>query len=37
MCKPPGCVGYHVSLAGRRAVYYGRSGETHVEQFPPAK
>jgi uncharacterized protein YbcV (DUF1398 family) len=32
-----GCVGYHVSLAGRRAVYYGRSGETHVEPFPPAK
>ncbi len=31
-----GCVGYHVSLAGRRAVYYGRSGETHVEPFPPA-
>lgn len=30
-----GCVGYQVSLAGRRAVYYGRSGETHVELFPP--
>jgi uncharacterized protein YbcV (DUF1398 family) len=29
-----GCVGYHVSLAGRRAVYYGRTGETHVELFP---
>ncbi|MGE0254306.1 MAG: DUF1398 domain-containing protein [Alphaproteobacteria bacterium] len=31
-----GCVGYHVSLAGRRAVYYGRTGETHVEMFPGA-
>lgn len=32
-----GCVGYHVSLAGRRAVYYGRSGETFVEPFPAAR
>jgi uncharacterized protein YbcV (DUF1398 family) len=32
-----GCVGYHVSLAGRRAVYYGRSGETFVEPFPPVR
>jgi uncharacterized protein YbcV (DUF1398 family) len=31
-----GCVGYFVSLAGRRAVYYGRTGECHVEHFPPA-
>ena len=31
-----GCVGYHVSIAGRRAVYYGRTGETHVELFPQA-
>jgi uncharacterized protein YbcV (DUF1398 family) len=31
-----GCVGYLVSLAGRRAVYYGRSGETYVEPFPGA-
>jgi uncharacterized protein YbcV (DUF1398 family) len=30
-----GCVGYVVSLAGRRAVYFGRTGETHVEPFPP--
>jgi uncharacterized protein YbcV (DUF1398 family) len=29
-----GCTGYVVSLAGRRAVYYGRGGETHVEPFP---
>lgn len=31
-----GCVGYVVSLPGRRAVYFGRTGETHVEMFPPA-
>jgi uncharacterized protein YbcV (DUF1398 family) len=32
-----GCVGYMVSLAGQRAVYYGRSGDSHVEWFPGAK
>ena len=32
-----GCVGYFISLAGRRAVYYGRTGEEHVEWFPGAK
>lgn len=32
-----GCIGYQVSIAGRRAVYYGRTGETHVEHFPGAK
>ena len=31
-----GCAGYWVSIAGKRAVYYGRSGETHVELFPQA-
>jgi uncharacterized protein YbcV (DUF1398 family) len=31
-----GCVGYLVSLVGRRAVYYGRTGETYVEPFPGA-
>lgn len=29
-----GCVGYFVSLVGRRATYYGRTSETHVEFFP---
>lgn len=29
-----GCVGYLVSIAGRRVVYYGRNGDTHVEHFP---
>ena len=31
-----GCVGYLVSMQGRCAVYYGRSGETYVEPFPSA-
>lgn len=29
-----GCAGYIVSFLGRRAVYFGRTGETHVELFP---
>ncbi len=32
-----GCVGYIVSMAGRRVVYYGRTGDSHVEWFPGAK
>ena len=31
-----GCVGYHASLVGRRVVYYGRTGDSHVEWFPGA-
>jgi len=31
-----GCVGYMVSLAGKRAVYYGRTGDSYVEPFPSA-
>ena len=31
-----GCVGYFVSLDGRRAVYYGRTGDNYVEPFPGA-
>ncbi|MEN2990379.1 DUF1398 family protein [Tistrella sp. BH-R2-4] len=31
-----GCVGYHVTLVGCRAVYYGRDGACHVELFPAA-
>lgn len=34
--KAAGCVGYMVSFMGRRAVYFGRTGETHVELFPSA-
>lgn len=29
-----GCVGYLVSFPGRRAVYFGRTGEVHTEHFP---
>jgi uncharacterized protein YbcV (DUF1398 family) len=29
-----GCVGYMVSMTGRRAVYYGRTGDSYVEPFP---
>lgn len=29
-----GCTGYMVSFSGRRALYVGRTAETHVEQFP---
>lgn len=32
-----GCVGYFVSLVGRRAVYYGRTGDSHTEWFPGAR
>ncbi|HXD87154.1 MAG TPA: DUF1398 family protein [Urbifossiella sp.] len=31
-----GCVGYFVQIAGRRAMYFGRNGDLHVEHFPPA-
>lgn len=29
-----GCAGYVVSFSGRRALYIGRTAETHVENFP---
>jgi uncharacterized protein YbcV (DUF1398 family) len=29
-----GCAGYFVSFLGRRALYVGRTAETHVEYFP---
>src|SRR5690606_19676518 len=32
-----GCVGYIVSMVGRRVVYYGRTGDSHVEWFPGAR
>jgi uncharacterized protein YbcV (DUF1398 family) len=31
-----GCIGYFVCITGRRAIYFGRTGESHVEVFPPA-
>jgi uncharacterized protein YbcV (DUF1398 family) len=32
-----GCVGYFVCLTGARAIYHGRKGESHVEEFPRAR
>lgn len=32
-----GCVGYHVSIAGKRVIYYGRTGDSHIEWFPGAR
>ena len=32
--KAAGCAGYMVSFSGKRAVYFGRTGATHVEYFP---
>ncbi len=29
-----GTVGYGVFLAGRKVVYFGRAGDSHVEPFP---
>lgn len=29
-----GCAGYLVSFTGRRAIYFGRDAEVHVEHFP---
>lgn len=29
-----GCASYYVSFSGRRALYMGRTAETHVEHFP---
>lgn len=35
--KSAGCAGYIVSFAGRRALYFGRTAETHVELFPSSR
>ncbi|MFG1357755.1 DUF1398 family protein [Xanthobacter pseudotagetidis] len=32
--KAAGCAGYMVSFTGRRALYFGRTAQTHVELFP---
>ncbi len=31
-----GCVGYFVQITGRRAIYFGRNGDNHIERFPQA-
>jgi uncharacterized protein YbcV (DUF1398 family) len=35
--KAAGCAGYMVSMSGRRAMYFGRTAETHVEYFPGSR
>jgi uncharacterized protein YbcV (DUF1398 family) len=35
--KAAGCAGYLVSFSGKRVVYFGRTGETHVEHFPGSR
>jgi uncharacterized protein YbcV (DUF1398 family) len=32
--RAAGCVGYVVSFVGRRCLYLGRTGESHLELFP---
>jgi uncharacterized protein YbcV (DUF1398 family) len=32
--KRAGCAGYLVSFAGRRVLYFARSGDAHTEHFP---
>jgi uncharacterized protein YbcV (DUF1398 family) len=32
--KAAGCAFYLASIIGRRVVYFGRSGDMHVEHFP---
>lgn len=34
--RDAGCVGYFVQITGRRVIYFGRNGDCHTEQFPPA-
>jgi uncharacterized protein YbcV (DUF1398 family) len=31
-----GCTGYGVYMEGAKAIYFGRKGEIHVEEFPAA-
>ena len=32
-----GTAAYRVFFTGRRAIYFGRQGDLHIEHFPPAK
>jgi uncharacterized protein YbcV (DUF1398 family) len=32
-----GIAAYRVFFTGRRAIYFGRQGDLHIEHFPPAK
>jgi uncharacterized protein YbcV (DUF1398 family) len=32
-----GVIAYWAFLAGKKVIYFGRKGELHVEEFPPAQ
>jgi uncharacterized protein YbcV (DUF1398 family) len=32
-----GVIGYWAFLAGKKVIYFGRKGETHIEEFPKPK
>ena len=32
-----GCSRYSVFIGGRKAIYFGRDGDWHIENFPPPK
>jgi uncharacterized protein YbcV (DUF1398 family) len=32
-----GVIAYWAFLTGRKVIYFGRKGEQHIEEFPPAK
>lgn len=34
LSQAAGCVGYMVWLTGKHVSYFGRNGETHIENFP---
>lgn len=34
LTRDAGCAGYTVWIKGRHVTYFGRRGETHIEQFP---
>lgn len=34
MAAQAGCIGYHIFIYGKKVVYYGREGQSHIEFFP---
>ncbi len=32
-----GCTHYEIFIHGRKAIYFGRNGSFHIENFPPSK
>lgn len=34
LSQKAGCIGYFVWIKGRHVSYFGRKGETHIENFP---